>query len=483
MSLFERISDKIKDDLIIEMNKTGDDDPWDDKDTKTENKKKPNQNKKFNNKKEKPKFESGSFDTANNEKQFVKNEKNKNLNKDISQRRTAQDRQQQLYNRQYDAYDDGDLGNPSQSKTQTSTTSTKKKTRKFFDDEKAKKKREAFQQGRKAYTDSKSGIKAGKVTQKGIIDYIAKARDKKQGTNANTKANREAAKVIAKSYGKEYEKKIRDKYETDKDLPRRRSKNQPSYAEIKKDIDARNPVKPGITGKPIPAKFIKTNVTDKEIQDAIKQAQKVKPTKTKKITVGSLEARDKAMKELDKAKIGTPSPEDIEKTEKLIKKQYKKQARTVLKPSEKEISQQQKIIDNQPKSKKFNNKSFDDFIKDSKKKNKQLEKEIKSLRTKSFVPPTRTVPNTNPFKFERIKNINRTRPIKTGTFRTTKAPKFSKTRTASKLAKYALGAYVVSQAFGGRGPGILPAGDRRPEIVKGKGGDIDFTLAGKPPKK
>ena len=58
MSLFERISDKIKDDLIIEMNKTGDDDPWDDKDTKTENKKKPNQNKKFNNKKEKPKFES-----------------------------------------------------------------------------------------------------------------------------------------------------------------------------------------------------------------------------------------------------------------------------------------------------------------------------------------------------------------------------------------------------------------------------------------
>ena len=483
MSLFERINNKIKNDLIIEMNNTGSDDPWDDKDTKTENKKKPNQNKKFNNKKEKPKFESGSFDTANNEKQFVKNEKNKNLNKDIGQRRTAQDRQQQLYNRQYDAYDDGDLGNPNQSKAQTSTTSTKKKTRKFFDDEKAKKKREAFQQGRKAYTDSKSGIKAGKVTDKGVIDYITKARNMKQGTNANTKANREAAKVIAKSSGAEYKEKIRQKYETDKDLPRRRAKNQPSYAEIKKDIDARNPVKPGITGKPIPAKFIKTNVSDKEIQDAIKQAQKVKPTKTKKITVGSLEARDKAMKELDKAKIGTPSPEDIEKTEKLIKKQYKKQARTVIKPSEKEISQQQKIIDNQPKSKKFDGKSFDDFIKDSKKKNKQLEKEIKSLRTKSFVPPTRTAPNTNPFKFERIKNINRTRPIKTGTFRTTKAPKFSKTRTASKLAKYALGAYLVSQAFGGRGPGILPAGDRRPEIVSGKGDDINFTLAGKPPEK
>ena len=105
------------------------------------------------------------------------------------------------------------------------------------------------------------------------------------------------------------------------------------------------------------------------------------------------------------------------------------------------------------------------------------------MRTKSFVPPTRTAPNTNPFKFKRIKKIYRTTPIKTGTFRTTKAPKFSKTRTASKLAKYALGAYVVSQAFGGRGPGILPAGDRRPEIVKGKGGDINFSLAGKPPEK
>ena len=73
----------------------------------------------------------------------------------------------------------------------------------FFDADKAKKEKEAFRQGRKAYTDSKSGIKAGKVTEKGIVNYITKARDLKQGTNANTKANREAAKVIAKSAGKE----------------------------------------------------------------------------------------------------------------------------------------------------------------------------------------------------------------------------------------------------------------------------------------
>ena len=76
-----------------------------------------------------------------------------------------------------------------------------------------------------------------------------------QGTNANTKANRKAAEIIAKSSGSEYAEKIRKKYETDKDLPRKRGRNQPSYAEIKKGIDAKNPVKPGqFTGKPVPAK-------------------------------------------------------------------------------------------------------------------------------------------------------------------------------------------------------------------------------------
>ena len=132
-------------------------------------------------------------------------------------------------------------------------------------------------------------------------------------------------------------------------------------------------------------------------------------------------------------------------------------------------------------SKKFNGKSFDDFIKDAKKKNKQLEKEIKSFRTKSFVPPNRTVPNTNPFKFERIKNVNRTR-TKPGTFRMSKTPKFKpRTSTAAKLGKYAFGAYLASQIFGGgKGPGIFPPKDNRTEIKSGKGGDIHFTLAGKP---
>ena len=74
--------------------------------------------------------------------------------------------------------------------------------------------------------------------------------------------------------------------------------------------------------------------------------------------------------------------------------------------------------------------------------------------------------------------------FKTGTFnakgKTFKTPKFKpRTSTMGKLGKYALGAYIASQIFGGgRGQGILPPADRRKEIVAGKGGDINFTLAG-----
>ena len=78
------------------------------------------------------------------------------------------------------------------------------------------------------------------------------------------------------------------------------------------------------------------------------------------------------------------------------------------------------------------------------------------------------------------------RKLKTGTFntkgKTFKSPKFKpRTSTAAKLGKYAFGAYIASQIFGGgKGPGIFPPKDNRPEIKSGEGGDIKFTLAGKP---
>ena len=490
MSLFEKISNKITEEKRKQRDNSY---LFDDDKDSSGNNKKPNENKKSNNKKEK--IESGR--TTYN--------KNKKLNQEISQRRTAQDRQQQLFSRQYDAYDDGDLGNPNQSKAQTTTQKTPVKNRPprkgvdyFFDADKAKKEREAFQQGRKAYTDSKSGIKAGKVTDKGVIDYITKARNMKQGTNANTKANREAAKVIAKSSGSEYKEKIRTKYETDKDLPRRRGRNQPSYAEIKKGIDARNPVKPGqFTGKPVPAKTpvkpIKTVVTDKEIQDVIKTGRKTKPGRTKKITVGSLDARDKAIKDLDDLII-EPKSGDAAKTKKLLKKQQRIITKKITTPSKKEIEQSQKILDKtQTKpATKIGGKSFDDLIKDARKKNKAISQDIAKLKTKSFVPPRTTPlvtppqvdPITEPLKKTRtLKKIKIKAPPKTGTFK--KIMKFAgKNRNPilKGLAYTAGGAYLLSR---------LGKTDNAPKnnksliggtsnyITKVKPVDATFTLAGK----
>lgn len=262
-------------------------------------------NKRYNlqEKKIKKSFPSGSFDPANQEAKFVKNEAGKNLDKQISQRRSAETtrsdainralggtsstegtggantgaatykppskkKQLEIQNRSIiNKLNKGQMPNvgtpkitgdvrPTDTVKQSEVSKDAKKftdkinkqnknraPRKgvdyFFDAKKAKKERDAFQAGRKAYTTSKTGIKAGTPTKQGIINYIAKARDMKQGTNANTKANKKAAEIIYKSSGKEYAEKIRKKYETDKNLPRRRPSNAPTYAQVKAKIDAK----------------------------------------------------------------------------------------------------------------------------------------------------------------------------------------------------------------------------------------------------
>ena len=480
MSLFERINNKIKNDLIIEMNNTGSDDPWDDKDTKkdnkTENKKKPNQNKKFNNKKEK--IESGTYNYSKEKK--IKNE--------IGQRRTAQDRQQQLFSRQYDAYDDGDLGNPNQSKTQTTTQKTPPKNRAprkgvdyFFDAEKAKKEREAFQQGRKAYTDSKSGIKAGKVTDKGVIDYITKARNMKQGTNANTKANREAAKIIAKSSGSEYKEKIRTKYETDKDLPRKRPSNAKSLEQIKKEIDSRPP--DGRTTrtkvKTPSVKRIETKVTDKEIQDLIKQGRQTKPTKTKKITVGAISKRDKAIKDIDDLII-EPKKGEAAATEKGFKKQKRFYQQ-----------QQQQQPQSGPRTRtrtrtRTNTRTppGDKSYKDLKKEIENIKKNLKNPVDKSFGDVLKK--NQTGFVQRKIKPITKTiTPLKAIT-KTKPASRFGRVMKAlRKNPKTAAAALAI-----GTGVYLYNKGKNKPKSIPpviGGGNkiksatttDINFTLGGK----
>mgnify|MGYP001406639114 FL=1 len=302
----------------------------------------------------------------------------------------------------------------------------------FFDAEKAKKERDAFQQGRKAYTDSKSGIKAGKVTDKGVIDYITKARNMKQGTNANTKANREAAKVIAKSSGSEYKEKIRTKYETDKDLPRRRGKNQPSYAEVKKGIDAKNPTykspiktvgKDGVARNrplplstrktktkvktPPPYKRIETKVTDKEIQDLIKKGKEAIPKKSTKVTPTKLANVDKAIKDLDDLIIGE-RPGEKAFTKKALKKQQRIITKKITTPSKKEIEQSQKILDKTQTKPKVKGNLFDPTgkIADQTKKAKQSFKQfMNTLKTKYpkpklslYDPLKNKIPNLEPLK-------------------------------------------------------------------------------------
>ena len=256
-------------------------------------------NKRYNlqEKKIKKSFPSGSFDPANQEGKFVKNEAGKNLDKEISARRSAETTRADAINRALGGTSStegtggantgtGKYKQPSKKEVQnimnrstlkklekgqgvtiggtatvtgdvTPTATQKapdaktitqkynqnnpnrKEFKKFFDPVKAKAKRDAFQAGRKAYTTSKTGIKAGTPTKQGIINYIAKARTMRQGSNANVKANKKAAEIIYKSSGQQYAEKIRKKYETDKNLPRRRPSNAPSYAEVKAKIDAK----------------------------------------------------------------------------------------------------------------------------------------------------------------------------------------------------------------------------------------------------
>ena len=129
------------------------------------------------------------------------------------------------------------------------------------------------------------------------------------------------------------------------------------------------------------------------------------------------------------------------------------------------------------------------------KKRKKLLRDLKkdlNVKNPTFVSPDsgRRLPLTPNNMRKYNVDAQGLRKLKTGTFntkgKTFKSPKFKpRTSTAAKLGKYAFGAYIASQIFGGgKGPGIFPPKDNRPEIKPGKGGDIKFTLAGtRPPEK
>ena len=121
---------------------------------------------------------------------------------------------------------------------------------------------------------------------------------------------------------------------------------------------------------------------------------------------------------------------------------------------------------------------------------KKRKKILRDLKRQSKIDnPTFTSPDSGrrlPLTPNNMKKYNvdaqGLRKLKTGTFnmkgKKFKAPKFTKSRTASKLGQYALGAYVVSQMFGGGKGGFFPPA-RKNQIVSATPGGINFTLAGK----
>ena len=225
-----------------------------------------------------------------------------------------------------------------QAKEFTKKINKQNKNKSFFDVTKHKKAREKLIQGRKAYIDPKTN----KASKEGIKRYITKARNMASGSNVNNKANQKAAEIIAKSSGKEYADKINQKYGGK--LGRKRPSNAKSLEQIQREINAKNPVKPGITGKPIPLKktskpsstgfknFPGSNVSDKEIQTAIKTGGK-KPTANVK----------KAIKDLDKVII-QPKKGDAQKTARYIRKQIKQNVKKVTTPKVGEVSKAKKIL-------------------------------------------------------------------------------------------------------------------------------------------
>ena len=211
----------------------------------------------------------------------------------------------------------------------------------FFDPEEAKRDREKLISKRKEY-----GIdRKGNMSDAGAERYARKTKQLSSGSNIPvkiTQADKDLAKRRAVGGDKITDKSGKiigtttGKYGGN--LPRKRPSNAKSLEQIQKEIDSRPP-----DGRTKP-KLIKTKVTDKELQDVLKTGRKTKPGRTKRITVGSLDARDRAIKDLDDLII-EPKSGDAAKTKKLLKKQQRIITKKITTPKPDEVSQSEKILD------------------------------------------------------------------------------------------------------------------------------------------
>ena len=303
MSLFDRISDKIKDDLIIEMNKTGSDDPWDEPKGKNKKYKKPtkaesdaiqtksliNKTKKFVNQPAKTPKSKGSGTVTGTTRPLVTNPKSKgsksvtvNVNKTIvsSDKFTRPNTNvapsakeiTKKYNKLNKNRPEFDKSLSPSQRNLKNIQQNKGKIGKMVVNPSAEQKARGLTPGDIDFTKSDELMKkrearinkrTGKITQKGIRDFASSFKGANRPDTKLTKAQikdvRSTARKIsiAKPGDKYYnwKKQIEAKANT-RDYAgkqtRPRPSNAPSYAEIKAKIDAKNPTYIGKSGKPLP---------------------------------------------------------------------------------------------------------------------------------------------------------------------------------------------------------------------------------------
>ena len=367
----------------------------DDKDS-SNNKKKPNQNKKFS-----KNIESGR--TTYN--------KNQKLDQEISQTRSRETLRRDQINKQYGI--DGGLGDSGGSEdglrkgsSQTSTTErpNKRQVKKIMNQsiENQKKAAERAKRFRQSF-----GTPTGADPKTGKPFYGGSTVSGKAGPDIDLPRGRGGGIPTDKAYEKQA-KRLGDREAAKKtyiDPKTYKASKEGTKAYIRKSLQMK-------TGSNVP-------VDDKEVNKIFKKSGK-------------------------------------EYADKINQKYGGKRTRV-----EREIkTEYQKEIDRRAKSsKKIDGKSFDDLIKDARKKNKAISQDIAKLKTKSFVPPKTTPlvtppkldPITEPLKKTRtLKKIKIKAPPKTGTFK--KIMKFAgknKSPIAKTIGYTAAAAYLLSR-FGNK---------------------------------
>ena len=303
MSLFDRISEKIKDDLIIEMNKTGSDDPWDEPKGKNKKYKKPtkaesdaiqtksliNKTKKFVNQPAKTPKSKGSGTVTGTTRPLVTNPKSKgsksvtvNVNKTIvsSDKFTRPNTNvapsakeiTKKYNKLNKNRPEFDKSLSPSQRNLKNIQQNKGKIGKLVINPSKEQKARGLTPGDIDFTKSDELMKkrearinkrTGKITQKGIRDY---ASSFKGANRPDTKLSKSQIKDVKSTARKISIAKPGDKYynwrkqieaKANKSdyagkSTRPRPSNAPSYADIKKQIDAKNPTYIGKSGKPLP---------------------------------------------------------------------------------------------------------------------------------------------------------------------------------------------------------------------------------------